>query len=257
MGIKQTAIRFKRIPVMNRTAIYQRVAQGSVPIEYSSCKLCKSYDDCSGYIYAEPEQSLVLNAPNIHHRKIYIPKYFEDWDGLKMTLRALNLLHVNVRVITDIELPTDIIWALSYSTFNIVQVNVDMVDNKDLGWIGNTFALTDKCGVYSILFLYPLIPTITKTYHVIELIDNFKNLCNHVSLKFIDLPDLEVKENHLNFYGTAVPVKYLQKTKTGYSCNEAYIKKFMEIIKSYTTPRKISISVCNYGEDCTGLGLEG
>lgn len=247
----------RRIPIVNRTAIYQRIAQGSIPVEYHNCQLCENNKDCSGYEYHDPEQDVSMSVDKAQYRKFWVNKDFEDWDKLSYVVKIGQVVGTNLRLIIDKPIPDYIIWSLAHSPLNILQINIDMLHTEgNMGWVANMVSLCDKCGVYSVLFMNPLVPTVTKTYHVIEVIDNFRNMGSHVSLKFIDLPDLEVIDGYINFNGTAIPTKYLKKTESGFVCNEFYIEKFMDKVNSYARPYKISVSVCNYGEDCTGLGLE-
>ena len=250
----------KRTPIIRRNSIIPReaVSLQGMNVQYDLCVLCKGHKSCSGYEYCDAESDGELHEHKSIYRLIHVDKDFEDWDALLWQIKVATVLGTNVRLVLDKQVPNYIIMGLSYSPLNIVQINVDLLNLKEyLKWAGYTAAMASDCGVFSIMLLNPLVPTVTKTYHVIEVIDNFRNMGNHVSLKFIDFPDLPVVDEHINFNGTAIPVKYLEKTPDGFVCNEWFMQRFMEIVKSYTVPRKISVSVCNTMTDCSGIGMEG
>lgn len=247
---------FRRTSII-RNPIVDRYAISSIPVEYKGCDLCLGCKSCSGYEYGEPETSQELNCDLTKYRLIYVDKDFEDWDELLWKIKVANVLKTNIRLVLDKEPPRSVIYGLVYSPMNIVQMNIDILHTDDyLSWVGYVLSLCENCGVFSILFLNPVVPTIIKTYHVIQIIDNFRNLSSHIAIRFSDFPNLPVIDGYINFNGKAVPIKYLEKTDNGFVCNELYIEKFMSMVKIYTIPRKMSLSVCNTNTDCSGIGVE-
>lgn len=112
-----------------------------------------------------------------------------------------------------------------------------------------------NCGLYVVLFLYPIIPDLVKTYHIIDVIDMFRNVVHfHVNLKFVEFKNAQECGGYINFNGIPVSTKNLYSYQGIWKCSESYMNEFMEIVKLYTNPRKISVGVCGEDSNCTGLG---
>ncbi len=240
-----------RKPIISRTAIYHRVACCSKLVNYESCKLCSSYKDCNDAQFCTEGSEETLEL----YRVIYISDSC-DWEELEARIWDLDNKKVNLRLITDVELPDRVMWAASYSAKNIFQININMIQLDDsISWIQKLMSISSNCGLYCVLFLYPIIPDLVKTYHVIEILDNFRNAgYHHTTLKFGELTNCEEFEGYLNFNGKPISTRFLTKTESGWKCTEEYLRSFLDKVNLYTIPRKMSVSICGISENCTGLG---
>lgn len=241
-----------RNPIVPRTAIYERIACCSSYVKCENCKLCREFSDCSQKTYVPWDSSETSEL----YRVIYVPDDYEDWETLEAQIWELSDKDVYLRLIIDKNVPKEVLWAASYSEKNIFQINVNMIDfDTEVLWVQKLVSLAGNCGLYVVLFLYPIVPDLVKTYHVIDILDMFRNSVHfHVTLKFSEITDVKETDGYLNFNGSPVSVKHLTKTDCGWKCTSEYLRKFLEIVNLYAIPRKISVSICGETDDCTGLG---
>ena len=239
----------ERVPIVRRTAIFERNACCSTCVEYETCKLCNQFLDCMGKSYA-PHDS---NKSSEVYRVIYVSKDYEDFDSLEDKIWELSKKNVCLRLIINRPIPKEVLWAVSYSEKNILQVNLDMLKvNTEVLWAQELIALAGNCGLYVVLFLYPIIPYLVKTYQVIDLLDMFRNTVNiHTMLKFSKILNVKETDGYLNFNGIPISTRYLIKTGNDWECTPEYMEKFLKIINLYSVPRKISVSICGKS-DCIG-----
>lgn len=252
--MKRTPIIFSRKAIFHRTAIFRRIALCTQNVSYENCRLCTQVSDCQGqeYLWACDEYYEKKDV----YRVLYVSSLDCDWVAIEAQIWNLENKGLLLRLIIDRDIPDRVLWAASYSAKNIFQVNINMIDlEKNLSWIQRLVSLAGNCGLYSVLFLYPIIPGLVKSYDVLEVIDNFRNAgYHHITLKFGEITNCDEVDGYLNFGGTPVSTRYLTQTSQGtWECTKEYLKLFTEKIQVYTIPRKVSISVCGCG-DCTGLG---
>ena len=225
---------------------------------YSPCILCQGNKDCSGYTYLPPEDCLELKGSKTRHRLIYIGKDYENWYELEKQLMVASILKTNIRLVLDREIPSTVLKAAAFSPFNIVQFNVNLLEFADyVRWVGNGLAICNNCGLYSIVYLNPVIPVVTPSYYIIETLSNLQNLSSRVILGFAtELSSLAETDLGYHFDDKIIPKEYLEKKENHFICSEVFKEKFLSIVNLYAAPHKISLAICGVNEDCTGLGLE-
>lgn len=241
-----------RSPVVSRTAIFDRTPCYANPIHCDSCALCVGFEDCSGYKYVDTESTESEDL----YRVIYVDENYTDWEKLASKIWELADQGVFLRFITDRDVPKEVLWAVSYSEKNILQLNINMLKfEENIRWAQKLVSIAGNCGVYIVLFLHPIIPDLVKSYQVIDILDRFRNTVHfHTTLKFSEILGVRESDGYLNFNGTPISVKYLERTSKGWRGTTEYVKKFMELVNLYAIPRKMSVSICGEIEDCTGLG---
>lgn len=241
-----------RTPMISRTAIFPRKPVDTSVICYESCKLCDSFIDCQGNCLESFDSIDNLDC----YRVLFVSKDFENWGELVEIIWSLDVLGVLLRLITDTELPQEVLWAASYNCKNILQINLDMTQaENDMNWVRKLMGWSNSCGLFSVIFLYPIIPTIVRTYQVVDVMDSLRNYgCHHFSLKFSKLSGCKSFDDGVCFHGKLIPLKYLTSSECFWECSSRFMEEFMEKINIYSIPRKISVSICGKSQDCTGLG---
>ena len=241
-----------RVPIfVQRTAVFPRKPLCCRKVKWEHCKLCSEYNDCSGKLYVDIED----NSSDFM-RSVYVSSLFSDWENLENQIWGAHHNGAIVRLITDVDLPKEIVWALSYSEKNILQLNLNMAHlNRNIGWIDSLVSLANRCGLYCVICMHPIIPEVTRTFHVISVLDRLRGYgCFHVSLKFWEIHErLTESDGWLNFNGVPVDIKYLERTQDGWKCNDSFKQNFYHMIKAFSVPHKLSVSLCGDETDCTGL----
>ena len=250
--MERKPIVYPRKPIVSRTAIYNRIACCSNLVSYQTCQLCSKFQDCAGKLYVDKNSI----EPKEYYRVIHVPSDFEDWETLESEIWELNDQQVYLRLVIDRNVPDRILWATSYSERNVLQINVNMMYlDENFLWIQKLMAMAGNCGLYSLLFLYPIVPELVKTYHVIEVLDCFRNAgYHHTTLKFCEFSNCEEIDGYINFNGIPVSTRYLERIETGWKCTSEYLTLFLNKVNLYAIPRKISVTICGRTDDCTGLG---
>lgn len=257
--MERRSILFHRIPIIQRTAIYPRKPCYSKQVNCKTCKLCGDNQDCNGKQFIHvPDLQEGSGNPDVH-KIIYLSDEVEhDWDEIENMIWQLDEQKQLLRLITDVNIPQKVLWAASYNAQNILQINVDMLHyQKVASWVRKLVFNADKCGVYCVLFLHPIIPDVVKTYDVLDLIHDVRNhKYIHFDLKFGEFEGIEEIDGYLNFNGKPVSSKYLTKNSQGFwQCTEEYLNLFLKKIQIYTEARNVSVAICGITEDCTGLGV--
>ena len=241
----------KRVPIIQRHSIYHRVAivrrkPCCNPVSWSKCILCTGSADCSGNVYNQKSSVKLLN----------VPVGFSDWEELERQIWKLQHQNYNLRLVTEQVMPKEIMWAASFSEQNIVQMNLNLMRMKsELDWVSQLMSLSNRCGMYSVLCLNPIVPGVVKTYQVINILDRLRGLGHfHTNLKFCEIPsDIPVYNGIINFNGYLTSIRFLEKTSQGWKCKPEFIQEFTEKVQLFSEPRKLSLQVCGSESNCTGL----
>ena len=149
---------------------------------------------------------------------------------------------------TEKDIPREIVWDLSYSPRNILQINLCLLEPFErLGWVIELVHLTEICGIRCNLMLFPIIPTIVSTSDVIRIIDSVNN-CNHckIILKFSEFIKYEPtsSKKFLTTNKRAIPMEYLTRyTENLYKCSNLYTEEFFQLVKFYTDSTKLEVVI--------------
>ena len=233
----------KRIPIVSRTAIFRRKPI-YVRTSWDKCKVLSN-----GFLVCgNPQKSNI--------ETMYVPFGFTEWHSLEQSIWNCHGSHKVLRLITEVELPKNIIWATSYSEKNILQINLNLLRAKhNIDWIDQMMNLADRCGIYVVLHMHPVVPEVIKTCHVIQIIDRVSGKgCFHANINFLSFhKKVAESPEYINFNGIPVKKEYLVETIDGWTCSKEFKERFLSILKMYTVPKHISISACGDNKDCTGL----
>lgn len=177
----------------------------------TSCKLCTSTIDCNNTDYKDLEYEV-----------IYINKDYTDWDELIKKIIAIKENNKFIRLILDKGVPKEVLWEISYSEKNLIQLNIDMNELKYfIIWARTILKTMLACGVYFSFFLYNIEPSNTQIHEIIELISRVNQVTNfHLNLKF--------KEDTTSIYRDRV----------------------YKTLQIYTELKGISLQVCGTNNNC-------
>ena len=205
-------------------------------VRFQSCNLCYKKSNC---------------CPHISSccRPVVISKHYRTWDKLLETLQRHQAKGNVIRVVTEQVLSNDIIWAMSYSELNVLQVNVDIQqDWESIKWAISMAHKAEKCGVECLLFIYPVLPPFVKTYHVLQLIDAI-NDCRHckIMIRFGDFINygLFIQSGFIILRGNKIPLSLVNRIDGDlWGCTEEFKSQFMEYLKFYADDNKIDVRAC-------------
>lgn len=244
----------KRLPILNRVPIIQRHPVYS-RFSWEKCCLCSSNVDCSGRKFSRLSSKVLKSCVSV-----YVSKKFNNWKHLENQLWKLGTQGVPLRLITEVNLPKEVVWAASYSSDNVVQINLNMMEyNNEIKWVDNLMSVLNRCGVYCVLCLNPIVPGVVKTYHVVELLARLRNHGKfHVNLKFCRVQgELFKSSGWINFNGNPIPEKWMVNHQGVWECTPEFQHQFLEKVQLYSLPKKLSVSICGTDNNCTGLKTGG
>lgn len=236
---------FNRVPIVTRTSVYDRNPVTTTIISHDGCMLYDRYIGCNGCLYCKPEDT---DVDTTVFRLIYITKDM-NLDKVVEQLQIIEDSKKFVRVITEVLLPEEVILAIAYSPFNVVQFNVQCLEDTETTAWRKCIYFADKCGLYISMFLYPIIPTVVKLVHVISWIERYSGVCDFVALKFLDTAQMpEFADGYYNINGRAIPSNYIEPNEVGgVRCSEEFMYKFLSTLNTFIKPRKINVTICNEG----------
>lgn len=231
---------FHRVPIITRHSIYQRSAIHS---HYASGIGCTITDtDCSGTKFGKPcEKKANLILFNFKSGDI-------DWDKQVVYAKLAQEREQIIRVITEVPLREDFIYAIGYSSKNTVQYSINVVENTEIPTIlRKNMKRCKDSGIYTAIVLYSIIPTITHSYDVLLILESLKYVCSHVCLKFYESYPSKVMHNktYCMVSGHKIPKKYMTYKSGHLQCSKLFIQSFIETIENYAVPNKLKYSVCN------------
>lgn len=224
--VKRTPIHAVRAPLSSKLTHFQ------------SCELCYGKENCCTNAYATGDDQVVLVAGT----------EFTDWDGLSQSIQDARNQGKYTRLIVDQPVPDDILWAASYDHRNVLQINVDIQqDMEQLIWTTNLAHAAERCGLFFVFMVYPILPGRIHPHHVLMIIDTIRSIPHCVVMLrfalFKDTGQLSSDE-YLYVNGAAVPKECLSKVGDYWSCTDEYKHSFMSKIFPYTRFRRIDTMIC-------------
>ena len=186
----------------------------------SGCNACKVLN----YVIEHQELTTILiNRPN--------------WVEVSNIVQEFKDKDIPIGVVTAQPLPREIVWDLSYSSKNVLQVNCCLADHN-FDWIVELVHLSEICGLFCNVVLYPILPSIITSADVIKVLDAIRN-CEHcrIILKFgeLKLNSFICENKHLKLGDHSIPLNYMIKCdEFMWKCSESYAEEFYQLVKFYT-----------------------
>ena len=164
-----------------------------------------------------------------------------DWTKILSKIQSCKERGLTLRLITSVQLPKEIIWKASYNENNIIHININMLHIENFSWVSQAVRITEKCGILSLLFMYPIVPHVVKTYQVLQIVESVES-CLHceLRLKFLELnPEdvsLEEKEN-------LIKVEDMTLDEHTWKCDPEFINIYMKYLTFYIKIKKSNLNI--------------
>lgn len=235
-----------RTPLVTRNPMYSRTPVTSETIEYEGCTIedCK---DCAGKLYCKISATRESDDTNFRLIRVKETLTEEQWNEIIKGITFVRTQGCNIRMVTDVPVPKEVIFELAYSPYNVIQYNVNLFDSDEsFREIRSSLTTADNCGLYVCLMLFPIIPVATKSSDILEFLNSMGCSCNMLCFKFIELPsEMKPKMHCFNVNGHILPEEYMELQGNKWVCNQYFKENFCTIMMTFLTPRKISCSLCN------------
>lgn len=232
-----------RQPVVSRVSVFQRTPITSVEIPCNQCALCTGHTDCGGYAYLLPGDQVDLDEPK------FGLVYYDGSTPVITDLEALESAHLYARMIADCPPPDEVLFALSYSPYNVIQFNYsNKYDSR--AW-SKAIHRAKSCGLYIAIKLPVIIPTVTRIQSVLAFMEDYHMVASFFAIQFLNtgavMPTHD--EAYFNVGGHVIPAKYfVENGKGGVQVSELFLTKFLTIMNQYTKPKKVNVMVCDNGK---------
>ena len=220
----------KRKPILSRKPVGNFSLK---KVRFRTCEMCYANGLCNKYI---PEQ---LEVISICQKDVN----FDDLEKIIWGVKDNNKI---VKLITDREVPDNIIHAMSFDGKNVLQCNCFVLSNNNK-WVCSLANKAQICGLSVVVFVFPIIPDIVKPSHVVLILDMLKSLRNvRVMLGFaISTDEPVICENSVNVNGDAVYLHNITINNKFWECAENYKNEFVSIIHKFSEPRDLKVCSCS------------
>lgn len=248
--INRRPVKRHRTPV-KRHSIFNRVPLTSVKTEYQGCQLygCNCENCVSEQEFCEWDAD--VEKYDFHTFRLIRISEILDEDAESELIKKIHYvksLGCYIRLITDVELPNGVLFALGYNPLNVVQFNINIMETSEevLRSMKTSIFTADNCGLYVALMLYPIIPEVTHTSGILELLNSFRCSCNNICFKYLDLPcSTPCSNGYYNVNGHLVPECYYQRIGDKLGVTAYFRRTFSTIMTKFLTVRKVNCSCCN------------
>lgn len=218
-------------------------------LSHSSKRAIKHYLDSSNEVpYAYINVNLINNLNYIL------------WIITEFTKRNLP-----VYIETSVDLSNPILDELSKNPFNIIQCNLNQVSNYKFDYeseesykaIENLRELPYKAkinGIYTVISINPIIPTLTKMKNILTLLESEKYNYNHLILKFITIPKKLNTLEYVQFNNIKIDSDYFVLEGNIWKCADWYKDIVKKNIKYFT--KGITCYICDEKNNCRGIDIK-
>lgn len=235
---------FNRTPIITRVPI--RCDRNSFAVDgedFTRCRLLYSCSDCSGCEYNNLTDRLV--DTDDYKKFVLIRADGVLNDELVGRIQRAEEMGRYIRMLVSEPISSEVIKALAYSPYNVIQFNLDLTKTDNLSGV---IYFANKCGLLVSVYLSPVIPTVVKASQVLSIIDRHSLVADYFCIKFFKKHiDCESLEEFVSINNTMVPSKFLAIKESHLICSKDYTDKFLDIVNTYTKPRKINVVLCDNG----------
>lgn len=234
--------KIQRKPIITRQPIVSRQPICENCDNCEKCKLFSEYKDCGGNLYVAPDDL----TTDMHIPRLFVVTKDVDQMSLIPEIEALEKAKKFLRLVTDVPLNRELVTAVAYSPYNILQHTIDLSksdymfeDMKDSLYLAGNY------GVYTTALIAPIIPGVVKISKILGVINRIAPACLYFCLKFMVAASTKKVNGVYLINGYPVSEEYLVETEDGVACSEKFITYCVDTIAAYTIPKKINVCVCN------------
>ena len=165
-----------------------------------------------------------------------------NWDSILNKIQSYKDLGNTLKLITSINIPKEVVWKLGYDANNILQININLLNNKFQSWIPNVISISEKCGILSELFLYPIMYPTVRTPQVLQIMESTSNFLHCIiRLKFLEISDSKISKENSN---ELVQADNMFLERRVWKCDPEYISNFLKYIMFFAKFKKINVVQC-------------
>ena len=197
-----------------------------------TCKSCKYKKDC-----------LCLTRKYV---RINIPPY-PVWERIYSQVNAAKQQKKDVYIITNKTLTDEFVWDASYSSHNILQLNVSV--DKDSGeWVAPMIRLAERCGICVNLVLHSIIPVVLPTEKLFSLLESVRACTNYrliLNFSRFRISGNPPKVDALTVQHKKIPIRDLQFSwEEIWKCSDEYKEHIIDLVKFYLGVNQVTIIMC-------------
>lgn len=234
---------FNRIPIITRVPV--NCDRNSFAIEsggYVNCRLCNSNTDCSGYTYHFVDSD-DLSVVDDCKKFVILNADGKTIDELISIIEKIEISGKYIRMLVSEPISNDVIMALAYSPYNVIQFNINLVQHNNLS---DSVFFSNKCGLLVSMYMSPIIPIVVKVSKVLSIIDYYGLVVDYFCLKFFKtVNNCDYLDEFVDINHTLIPNRFLEISEGYLICSKIYKDKFVDMVNAYAKPRKVNIVLCD------------
>lgn len=170
-----------------------------------------------------------------------------------------------VYIETSVDLPNSILSELSKNPFNVIQCNLNQVSDYKYEYASEeSYKTIEKLrelpykakinGIYTIISINPIIPTITKIKNILTILESEKYNYNHLILKFISIPKKLNTLEYVQVDNIKIDSDYFILRNNIWECADWYKEVVKKIIKYFI--KDVTFCICDEKSNCRGIDIK-
>ena len=160
-----------------------------------------------------------------------------DWSGVLDRIESNRAAGKTTMLSSSCRVPRTVVWRLSYDASNVISPHVYPGNTRSLSILSDLAVLSDKCGIYLMPVIGPVVPGTTIIYSILQAIDivhRYANMCIMINF-YTDIRGGQISGCDLT--------KMVSRGDI-ITCSGEYTSKVMEPIRAYCSPRNIRVHEC-------------
>lgn len=271
----------KRHAIIKRTPIYnpslRKISKIKSCCKFSNLSLGKSSflctKDCGNNLFmyfnklTNSSKRAVLHYLDSNDEVPYAylnTRIINNFDYVSWIVNEFTTRNLPVYLETDTDIPDDILNNLAKNSFNIVQCNINRISNSkedyssletynDIEQIRKLPYKLKISGVYTILSVNPIVPTITKLKDILILLTCEKYNFNHIIFKFISIPKTYNTLDYVTYNNIRIDSDYFELINNTWECAKWYKDIFIKNIKYIK--KNLSYTICEEHGNCRKISI--
>lgn len=177
---------------------------------------------------------------------IKIPQY-PIWEHIYEQIHKAKEQKRDVYVITNRTLSDEFIWDISYSSRNIIQLNVTAIKDS-AEWVSPMVHLAERCGICVNLVIHSIIPVAFPTTQLFSILESVRNCVNYrliLNFSLFRIYGNPNKVDNLVIQKTQIPTnnfKFIWDKIWG--CSDEYKNHIKDLVQFYLGANQVTIIIC-------------